>query len=1597
MQLSISTRLVLLVALLVTATATTISYYLYKNGVSILAEHALQDLSLNLQRDGHQLSSHIDELKRDVLFLSKSPPVPGIIRAKNNRGYDPLGKSTSEQWHERLTDIFSNMLSTNTDYMQIRLLDAGGTELIKLIQTRDGLHVAPPQERQDKSTTTYFRQAITIPAGQIYLSPIELNREFGKISLPHTPVLRAATPIFDNGKLFGIIIINLNFSHLLDSLEATYSTHEQTLYITNHHGAYLSHPQPDKRFAFELGHHFRIHEDFPHFASLFAPGNPKLDQYFIPRDASQDILVFVKIPYDKANPDKFVAIGLARSYQNIIQQETQVLQKNAPIVILLIILSILLAAGFGNLLVRPLKQIASNLDNITSGDKPPLPVERTDEIGTLARALEGMADNVFHSHQELRALNSRLEDEVEVRTFEVQQNFRLVKTISQAQTAFIGEPETRHAFELLLSGLLEVSDSEYGFIGEVLYQDDATPYLKTRAISNIAWNAETHKLYEENAGQGLAFYNLDSLFGAVMTTGKAVISNDPANDERASGIPTGHPALNAFLGIPIYSLDKLIGMAGVANRQQGYSDALLQQLEPFITTCAHMMASIQTRQAAQQKDLELRQTRADLERAIQSSTAVFYTARASGDFGATFISDNIRNQLGYEPEEFTRDPTFWAEHIHPDDKPRVFEELVHLFECGEHTHSYRFLHKDGTYRWMQDELRLQYNEQGQPLEMAGFWTDVTERKQAELQLQESEQRFRRMADGAPALIWLADTENMGTWFNKSWLDYTGRTLQQELGLGWADGVHPEDLEISVKICNSAFNQREAFEMEFRLRRADGTYGWIVDSGIPRFTDDGEFEGYIGYCWDISDRKLVENALQDSEKKFRSVINSSPMGMFIYQLHDEQLIFSDYNPAANTILGVDCSQFIGKTIEQAFPKLAETDIPQQYRRAAREGVPWHQEDVIYDDQQNISGAFEVYAFQTAPDTMAAMFMDVTQRKKTQDELTRFKSTLDQTQDCVFMFTVDSLQYFYVNQGAMFLVGYSQQELQQLHPYDIDAQQPSETEFREFIQPLLEGSQLSFTYETEYLSKDGQQVPVEIILQYIGHTTQSARFVAMVRDITERKKIDRMKNEFVSTVSHELRTPLTSIRGSLGLLTGGAVGELSDKTQEMLQIASNNTDRLLLLINDILDIQKIESGQMAFHFAPIDVMSLVEQAIIDNTSYARQHNVQFCITHRKDRVHVLGDRDRLMQVLNNLMSNAAKFSPDGSNVELAIAQHGEAVRISVTDYGQGIAEEFQSRLFEQFTQHDASDTRQKGGTGLGLSIVKAIIDKHGGRVDFITRQGLGTTMIVELPYCKASHHSNPDRPDIQLGEHRPCILILEDDQDIAMLLNRLLSSAGYSCDIALNTDEARRLLQINTNDYRAMTLDIRLPDGDGVSFIKEIRSQSATQSLPIIVVSVEADAARRRLNGGAIGIIDWLDKPIDEQRLLHALGSIGEHKIKPSLLHIEDEADIQHIVKSLLQDKVKFSSANNLEEARNILSRKHFDLIMLDLALPDGSGTSLLTELEQQHPSSKLLVYSAHTLAPEYMQQVHAVLSKANADNDKLLQTIEILLAQYPPHN
>ncbi|MCS7001723.1 MAG: ATP-binding protein, partial [Dehalococcoidia bacterium] len=268
-------------------------------------------------------------------------------------------------------------------------------------------------------------------------------------------------------------------------------------------------------------------------------------------------------------------------------------------------------------------------------------------------------------------------------------------------------------------------------------------------------------------------------------------------------------------------------------------------------------------------------------------------------------------------------------------------------------------------------------------------------------------------------------------------------------------------------------------------------------------------------------------------------------------------------------------------------------------------------------------------------------------------------------------------------------------------------------------------------------DGQPRDLEIVVSpFHNDWGDDIGHLMTIHDITERKAVERLKNEFISVVSHELRTPLTSIRGSLGLLRGGVAGPLPEQATSLVEIAYQNTDRLSRLINDILDIEKIDGGAMAFATAPHELGTRLEQAVAANEHYAKPFGVRLALVKATDEpCWVAVDPYRLDQVLANLLSNAVKFSPSGSVVTVTLSATATSARVAVTDQGPGIPAEFRHRIFQRFAQADSSSTRARGGAGLGLSISKTIIERMGGTIDYHSDPGHGATFFFDLPRVTA----------------------------------------------------------------------------------------------------------------------------------------------------------------------------------------------------------------------------------------------------------------------
>lgn len=506
----------------------------------------------------------------------------------------------------------------------------------------------------------------------------------------------------------------------------------------------------------------------------------------------------------------------------------------------------------------------------------------------------------------------------------------------------------------------------------------------------------------------------------------------------------------------------------------------------------------------------------------------------------------------------------------------------------------------------------------------------------------------------------------------------------------------------------------------------------------------------------------------------------------------------------------------------------------------------------------------------------------------------------------------------------------------------------------------------------LRRDGIEFPIEVGLNPI-RTREGVLVLGVYVDISERKRVDRLKDEFVSTVSHELRTPLTSIAGSLGLLIAGAAGALPEQAARLIRIAQSNSQRLVRLINDILDIEKIESGQIAFKFRRLNVRALVEQVIEANRGYADS----FAVPVRLDADAAAGeaycDPDRLAQVVTNLLSNAVKFSPPHGEVTVAISERAETLRITVRDHGPGIPREFRSRIFEKFAQADAGDMRQKGGTGLGLNIVRQIVTRLGGTVGFEDATGGGTIFYVELPsWTKIAAGAI----DVDSKAKAARILLREDDPDLAMALREGLRPLGFSVDFAYAPADA--VARALATPYAAIVVDFDLPDGDSINLIRRLRQEPHIYNTPILAISA-IGCDKSGLDPSELGVLEHIDKPVDIDRLSQildrTLAGRGDHR--PQILHVDDDRDVLEMVAQSLDPIANVVSVASIEEARYALLLHHFDLAIIDIILGPVSGLNLLPDLHSREGAPiPVIIFSAHGAELKGDLQVEASLDKSS---------------------
>ncbi len=655
-------------------------------------------------------------------------------------------------------------------------------------------------------------------------------------------------------------------------------------------------------------------------------------------------------------------------------------------------------------------------------------------------------------------------------------------------------------------------------------------------------------------------------------------------------------------------------------------------------------------------------------------------------------------------------------------------------------------------------------------------------------------------------------------------------------------------------------------------------------------------------------------------------------------------------------------------------------------------------------------FEVRLMPTGLGDHLAIARDVSELQRNRDSLHDQQVFLRRVVD-----TDENLIFVRDAQGRFLLCNSALAALLDVRPQDIEQRRPDEVPSAVRLQPLLLGDEelaelaggsgdLRST-EVALTDAHGAEHWFQVVKRPLRISTRTCHVVTVAVDISLRRRMEQMKTEFISTVSHELRTPLTAIRGALGMLIGGIGGQISDEARPLLGIAHKNSERLVRLINDILDIEKLEAGRLAFNFGRHDVRALVQQALSDITPYGQDYGVslEFLDDPELPTSEATLDPDRFAQVMANLLSNAIKHSPAGGCVTVELRHSGEMLEIGVQDRGPGIPEAFRSRIFERFAQADSSDARQRGGTGLGLAITRSLVQQMHGQIGFDSQPGQGSRFWLQLPLERHEQAARPQAPVQPVGAASPAeqatlILILEPDGHAAEQLAEALHQHGYATLIAHAAAEARELL----DRYRvqALTLSPALHDENSVAFLQSLRSQHHYRNLPVLIVSLQPqrrDEDDGLLRGGAVGVIDWLHKPIDPSRVMEVIRACLQlGGSKPRILHVEDDDDLRVLLaRQIAMLDVELVGAATLHEARQLIAAQPFDLAVIDLMLPDGEGTELFDQLASSVPPPPVIIFSALDTPIQDNRLALRQLVKSRHDGEELARLIQHLLQHWPP--
>lgn len=941
------------------------------------------------------------------------------------------------------------------------------------------------------------------------------------------------------------------------------------------------------------------------------------------------------------------------------------------------------------------------------------------------------------------------------------------------------------------------------------------------------------------------------------------------------------------------------------------------------------------------------QARQRLALALRSSDSGFWEWDIAQDQAR--FSPEWRQLCGIGPECPTSlDLDEWMSRVHPADKRLSYSDIVRHIkgQTAMYENEYRLKVHDGSYKWILTRGKVvEWDAKGRAALMVGVYTDITDRKNTEL-ISIRQQAALHSLNEIASLSAVDPDEQLrrALSLGARYLGLSAGVISHIKGDEYRVHVQfssqgqkeiPPSSPLSKAYCSLTVSLRDVLAEDdipaSEYRHHPAYLLTQVESyiGVPLWIN-GEVYGTLCFTsrktrhhqYDTLDKdfvrllarwisSVVERWQQDAEKKiilqrFQKLSERLPGFLYQFQLRPDGSSFFPYaSPGIKNIYDAS-PEDVALTAEKVFAVIHPDDagwVGESVSYSATRLTPWVATVRVNNPQRGMIWT-HIESIPEKLDDGSVLWhgyvSDVTALKQAELQLKETNSLRKAILDAASVAIISTDKEGIIktfNHGAEVMLGYSAEDmidkqtptlihLQEeiiAHAHQLTCELGYEVKpgFDSFIAKAREGS--DDENEWHYVRKDGSCLPVLLTVSALRDSEgEITGYLGIARDISEIKRIDKMKTEFISTVSHELRTPLTAISGALGILVNGLAGSLQEQSARMIQIAHNNSQRLIHLVNDLLDMEKLVAGKMHFDIQSQMLLPLIQQSIESNAAFAQQYGVTYELLPAGGDIKVAVDHQRLLQVLANYLSNAAKFSPLNDVVSISVELRFGSVRVTVTDNGPGVPDDFRARLFQKFSQADSSDTRQKGGTGLGLAICKEIIERMGGKVGVESVPGNGASFYFDLPCEDATQRSPASR--LEPCKTRPHLLVVEDDLETAEVLATTLSSLDYDVDCAATGQSALEHLQLR--DYDLVTLDLNLPDMNGIAILEQIRQQESYQSqdnkrLPIIIITGAVDEGKKRLPSlVAHDGVFWLQKPLFNGQLESVIAEALEKRVASS---------------------------------------------------------------------------------------------------------------------